>query len=178
MCYGSKFGLVTLVVSDQFFKIKRSWRFEERCTAVLFGAVFDMAVCAPDSKKDLDEYGTLIMNVTRILWEGRRAGAKDFHITSDFNVEVGLLCTEDDDNDELNEMYGPFCWQGWENDQGGFKTQLDHIVGLRRTSDTTTLRRGFLGTIIRFVRLYGKMKRRINSLKGGEGKMDGMEATQ
>ena len=49
---------------------------------------------------------------------------------------------------------------------GGRTAQLDHIVGPRRTSDTTTLRRGFLGTIIRFVRLYGKMKLRIISLKG------------
>ena len=108
--------LATLVVSDQIFKIKRSWRFEERCTAVLFGAVFDM-----DCKKDLDEHETLIMNVTRILREGRRAGAKDFHINSDINVELGLLCTGDDDNDELNEMFGPLCCQGRDNDQGGFK---------------------------------------------------------
>ena len=50
VCYGSKFGLATLVVSDQFFKIKRSWRFEERCTAVLFGAVFVMTVDAQDCK--------------------------------------------------------------------------------------------------------------------------------
>ena len=46
VCYGSKMGLATLVVSDQFFKIKRSWRFEERCTAVLFGAVFYDRVCS------------------------------------------------------------------------------------------------------------------------------------
>ena len=55
---------------------------------------------------------------------------------------------------------------------GGRTAQLDYIVGPRRTSDTTTLRRGILGTIIQFARLYGKMKRRINSLKGGEGQMD------
>ena len=30
VCYGSKFGLATSLVSDQFRKIKRSWRFEER----------------------------------------------------------------------------------------------------------------------------------------------------
>ena len=46
VCYGSKMGLATLVVSDQFFKIKRSWRFEERCTAVLFGAFFYDSVCS------------------------------------------------------------------------------------------------------------------------------------
>ena len=37
----------------------------------------------------------------------------------DLNVELGLLCT--DDFDELNEMYGPLCWQGCENDHGHFK---------------------------------------------------------
>ena len=57
MCSGSNFGLVTLVVSDQFFKIRRSRRFEERCTAVLFGAVLVMAVHAQDCKKDLDVSG-------------------------------------------------------------------------------------------------------------------------
>ena len=46
VCYGCKMGLATLVVSDQFFKIKRSWSFEERCTAVLFGAFFNDRVCS------------------------------------------------------------------------------------------------------------------------------------
>ena len=39
----------------------------------------------------------------------------------DFSVELGLLCTDDDDNDELNEMYGLLCWQDYERDPGGFK---------------------------------------------------------
>ena len=30
VCYGCKFGLAKLVASDQFFYIKRSWRFEQR----------------------------------------------------------------------------------------------------------------------------------------------------
>ena len=45
------------------------------------------------------------------------AGARDFYVTGDFKVEVGSLCTDEDDNDELNEMY----WQGWGNDYRGFK---------------------------------------------------------
>ena len=32
-----------------------------------------------------------------------------------------MLCTDEDDNDKLNEVYGPLCWQGCDNDQGGFK---------------------------------------------------------
>ena len=50
-----------------------------------------MAVKAPDIKKKLDVYETIIKNVTQILWGGRRAGARDFYITGDFNVELGLL---------------------------------------------------------------------------------------
>ena len=55
--------------------------FEERCTAVLFGAVLVMAVYAPDCHEDLDVYETFLKNVTRVLWEERRALANDFCIT-------------------------------------------------------------------------------------------------
>ena len=48
-------------------------------------------------------------------------GAKDFKITGDLIVELGLLWTDEDDIGELNEMYGPLCWQGCENDHGAFK---------------------------------------------------------
>ena len=109
-CYGSKIGLATLVVSDQFFKITRPWRSEKRCTAFLIGSVFVMAVYAPDREKDLDVYETFIGNVIQVLWEGRRAGAKIFNIAGDLTVELGLLCL-DDNVAELKEMYGPLCWR-------------------------------------------------------------------
>ena len=116
--------LATLLVWDQFFKIKRLWRFEERCTAVLFGTTVVMAVYAPDCGKDLEVYETCILNVTKVLREGRRGGAKELHITEDLNVALGLLSTDEDDNEELNEMYGSLCWQGCENDHGGFKKPM------------------------------------------------------
>ena len=36
-------------------------------------------------------------------------------------MELGTLCTDEDDIDELSEMHGPLCWQGCGNDHGGFK---------------------------------------------------------
>ena len=36
---------------------------------------------------------TFIKNVTKVLWEGRRAGARYFYIIYDLNVELGLLMT-------------------------------------------------------------------------------------
>ena len=80
VCYGSKFGLATLMVSEQFFKIKKSWRFKERCTAVLFGAVFGDGRYAPDCKKDFSACETFTLSVPKILRKGRRAGAKEFCI--------------------------------------------------------------------------------------------------
>ena len=71
--YGSGFGLATLVVSDRFFMRKRS---EGRCTTVLSGSVPVMAVCATDCDKDSDASGTFIKDITKVLWEGRRGGAK------------------------------------------------------------------------------------------------------
>ena len=82
-----------------------------------------MAVYAPDCRKDLEVYETFILKVIKVLWEGRRGGAKEFYITGDLNAELGLLCADEDDVEELNEMYGPLCWQGCENDHGGFKDQ-------------------------------------------------------
>ena len=101
------------MVSDRFFNVKRSWRYEERQTAVLFGSVLVMA---------------MYKDVTKVLWEGCRAGAKTFHIAGDLNVELGLLCTSDDEVEELNETNGPLYWQGCENDQGGFKKLMCYEI--------------------------------------------------
>ena len=92
-----------------FFEVKRSWRSEERCTAVLFGSVLVMALYAPYCHRDLDVFffETFIKDVSEVLWEVRRAGAKSFHIAGDLNVELGLLCTSDEDVEEPNEMYVP-----------------------------------------------------------------------
>ena len=117
VCCGSKFGLATLVALDH--KIRGLGVRGEMYS--FFGAVFVMAVFALDCKKALDVCETFILNVTKFLREGRRAGAKDFHITRDLNVELGLLCADEDDIDELSEMYGHLRWQGCENDHGGLK---------------------------------------------------------
>ena len=105
-----------------FCKIKRSWRFEERCTAVLFGTSLVMAVHAPDCGKDLEMYEPFISSVTEVLREGRRGGAREFYVTVDLNVELGLMCTDEKDIEELNVMYGPLCWQGYERDHGGARS--------------------------------------------------------
>ena len=31
------------------------------------------------------------------------------------------MCTGEKDNEELTNMYGPLCWQGYDKDPGGFK---------------------------------------------------------
>ena len=79
-----------------------------------------MAVIAPDCGKDLDAYEIFILNVTKTLKGGRRAGAKESYITGDLNVELGILCTDEDDIGGLDEMRGLLCWQKCENDHGGF----------------------------------------------------------
>ena len=66
-------------------------------------------------------YKECISGVVTVLREGRKAGARDFYITGDFNVEPGLMCTDVNDNEELTKMSGPLCWQGYDKDLGGFK---------------------------------------------------------
>ena len=108
VCYGSNSGLATLVLSDLF----SSKLIEERWTAFLFESVMVMAVYAPNCKKEFDGHERFKKKGTNVLRDGRRPGAKEFDITGDFNVEPGLLCTDEDDNEELSEMYKPPCWQG------------------------------------------------------------------
>ena len=50
-----------------------------------------------------------------------RGGANEFLQVISLNVEMGLMCTDEKDIEELNEIYGPWCWQGCENDHGGLK---------------------------------------------------------
>ena len=126
VCYGDTHGHPTLLFPEQFCTMKRSWESEERCTATLFGTTMVMTVYAPDSKKSLEIYEECVSSVVKVLREGRRGGAKDFYITVDFNVELGLMCTEENDDEELTNMYGPSCWQGLDKDSGGFKK--NHVV--------------------------------------------------
>ena len=71
-------------------------------------------------------YEDCISSVVEVFWEGRRGGAKDFYITGDLNVELGLMCTDEKGIEELSEMYGPLCWQGYVKNPGGFKK--NHVV--------------------------------------------------
>ena len=72
VCYGSKTGFATLLVPKQLCTIKRTWKFEERCAAILFGTTLVMAVYAPDSSKSLEMYEACIWSVVKVLREGRR----------------------------------------------------------------------------------------------------------
>ena len=83
-----------------------------------------MAVYALDSSKSLETHEACVSSVVTVLREGRRSGAKDFYITGDLNVELGLMCTDEKDIEELTEMYGPLCWQGYDKDPGGFKKTM------------------------------------------------------
>ena len=114
VCHGGKVGLATLLASKQFCTTMRSWRFEDRCTAVLFGTTLEVAAYDPDSGEGMELYEAFISSVRRIEREGRR-------ITGDLNVELGLMCTDEKDIEELNEMYGLLCWQGYDHDPGSFK---------------------------------------------------------
>ena len=44
VCHGNKNGCASLLVSDKFSTIKRSWETEESCTAILFGTTRVMSV--------------------------------------------------------------------------------------------------------------------------------------
>ena len=70
-----------------------------------------MAVCVLDSKS-LEMKEERIYIVAKALREGRKGGIRDFCVTSDFNVELGLMCRDEDHNELLTKMYGPWAGMG------------------------------------------------------------------
>ena len=53
---------------------------------------------------------------------------KDFYITGDLNVEWRFMCTDAKDIEELDEMSGPLCRQGYVKDPGGHKKLMWYVV--------------------------------------------------
>ena len=119
--YGSKSGFATLLVSDQFCTIKRAWRFEERCTAILFGTTRVMAVYAPDSGKDWSRTrpASPASSASSVKGEERRCQKVLYHWRTQRGT--GDYVYRRERHRELNEIYGPFCWQVYDNDPGGYK---------------------------------------------------------
>ena len=60
-------------------------------------------------------------NITKVLHEGRQEGARRF-ISGDMNIELGLRCRDEDE--EMQEMYGPQWWHGIDADPGGLKKAM------------------------------------------------------
>ena len=95
LCYGNTNGYASLLVSDKFSTIKRSWETEERCTAILFGATMVMSENAPDSKKTWQCTKNASPVWLKISAKVVKGGARDFYIAVDINVELGLMCTDE-----------------------------------------------------------------------------------
>ena len=62
----------------------------------------------------MEMYEAFILSVLTVLREGRHGGAREVSITGDLNVEPGMMCTDETDIEEFNEMCGPLCWQGYD----------------------------------------------------------------
>ena len=66
-----------------------------------------MSVYAPDSKKSLKMYEECIASVVKVLREGRKGGARNVYIAGDINVELGLMCTNENEEEELQQSRDP-----------------------------------------------------------------------
>ena len=78
-----------------------------------------LSVYMPHSGRDEEDYIEALETVRNIMTEGRRAGAVDFYIGGDINIELKLVNTGEDlrglDSIEWNGMYGPECRGGGEH---------------------------------------------------------------
>ena len=53
--------------------------------------------------------------------KGAEEVQSSFVIIADNNVELGMMCTDENDIEEFNASCGPLCWQGYDHDPGGYK---------------------------------------------------------
>ena len=60
-----------------------------------------------------------ISSVLQVLREGRRGGAREFHITRNLHAVLGIMCTDEKEIEVLNEMYGSLCWQRYDKGPWG-----------------------------------------------------------
>ena len=65
-----------------------------------------------------------IASVVKVLREDHKGGARNFYIAGDNNVELGLMCTNENEKEELTKLHGPLCWQGQDKDRGGFREKM------------------------------------------------------
>ena len=100
------------LVSKQFCTIKRSWRHEERCTAILFGSTLVMAVYASDAVRT---WNCMRLVSPASLGSSVRSAEgvqKSFYITGDFIEELEMICAGRNHIEELNEMCKLLCFKG------------------------------------------------------------------
>ena len=113
--FRGKFGLTTLVVSDRYAKYKDHEDLRrdvqlfslDPCSSWLFtrSSRRRRKSCMKDDVQELDTF-----------------------ITGDLNMDLGLLCTCDDDVQDFREMYGPQCLLGGEADPGSVKKLMWYVM--------------------------------------------------
>ena len=52
---------------------------------------------------------------------GRTSGGAKDHIAGDLDVDLRMMCTDENDIEELTGTCGLLCWQGYDEDADGFK---------------------------------------------------------
>ena len=92
-----------------------------------------MSVCAPDTSKSMEMYEECIASVVKNIREGRKGGARNFYIAGDIGVELGLMCTNENEQEELTKLCGPLRLQGYDKDLAGFKKK--YVYGIMKEFD-------------------------------------------
>ena len=113
---GRDHGRTAILCPRDVNHFRRSWVDHERCTAILVGSSMLLSVCLPHSGRDeVDDIET----VRNVMTEGRMAGAVDFYIGGDINVDVRLGDADEDlqglDSIVWYGMYAPECKGGGED---------------------------------------------------------------
>ena len=85
--YDNDHGRTAILCPPEVDHLRRSWADHERCNTIMVGSTMLLSIYIPHSGRDEEDYIEALETVRAALTEGRKAGAVDFFVGYDLNIE-------------------------------------------------------------------------------------------
>ena len=149
--YGRDHTRTAILCPREVNHVRRSWTDHERCATIMVGSSMLFSENVPHSGRDEEDHIDALEMVRATLIEGRKAGAVDFFIGVDINIELRLGNAGEDLHGfasiEWCGQYGPECEDGgedvityekeirwlpstWTNSENRSQSLASHLAGL------------------------------------------------
>ena len=107
--HGNDHGKTAILCPREVNHFRRSLVDHERCTAIMVGSMLLLSVHMPHhSGHGVEDYMKALETVRAALTKGRKAGATDFFVGVDLNIEYRMDSAKDLHGLDSNDWYGMY----------------------------------------------------------------------